>query len=194
MTPPSTAHRRALHTRTITCSAFLRDDGLIDVEGEMRDITPTGTDLLFKHVPPGSDIHRMRVTMTIDRDLLIHDIAAQLQAGPTEYCPEIAPAYAALKGLQIRNGFRQRVRTLVGGVNGCTHLTELLGPMATTAMQSTMAIMRAERNGRRPMDGDGPMPRPPLIGTCHTYRMDSPAVAYLWPVHRRQPEDTGGLP
>ncbi len=50
MTTAPTIHRRPLHTRTITCTGFLRDDGLIDIEGEMQDITPTGTDLLFKMV------------------------------------------------------------------------------------------------------------------------------------------------
>jgi len=189
MTTAPTTNRRPLHTRTVTCTGFLRDDGLIDLEGEMQDITPTGTDLLFKTVPPGGAIHHMRLTMTIDRDMVIHDVVARIQAGPTQYCPEIESAYAALKGLQIRGGFRQQAKAIVGGVKGCTHLTELLGPMATTAMQSTMAIMRAERNGRRPMDGDGPMPRPALIGSCHTYRMGSPAVDYLWPVRRRMPED-----
>ncbi|MDF3886788.1 DUF2889 domain-containing protein [Cupriavidus basilensis] len=189
MTTATAIHRRPLHTRTITCSGFLRDDGLIDIEGEMQDISSAGTDLIFKRVPPGGAIHHMRLTITIDRDMVIHDVAARILAGPTEYCPEIESAYAGLKGLQIRGGFRKQVKAVVGGVHGCTHLTELLGPMATTAMQSTMAIMRAERNGRRPMDGEGLMPRPALIGSCHTYRMGSPAVEVLWPVRRRQASD-----
>jgi hypothetical protein len=39
------------------------------------------------------------------------------------------------------------------------------------------------------MDGEGLMPRPALIGSCHTYRMGSPAVEVLWPVRRRQASD-----
>lgn len=182
--------RRPLHTRSVHCTAYLRDDGLIDIEGEMQDITPTGTDLLFKTIPPGGAIHHMRITMTIDRALVIHDIAVRIQSGPTDSCMEIESAYAGLKGLQIRGGFRQSVKAIVGGINGCTHLTELLGPMATTAMQATMAIMRAERNGSRPAQEGGPMPRPALLNTCHTYRMGSQAVDILWPVARRETSAT----
>jgi hypothetical protein len=183
---PTPANRKPLHTRHVTCTGYLRDDGLLDLEGEIQDISPGGTDLLFKSIPAGSAIHHMRVTMTLDMDLVIHDIAARMHAGPTEYCPEIEHAYGALKGLQIRAGFRQEVKARVGGVNGCTHITELLGPMATTAMQSKMAIGRAERNGSLPAQGHGPMPKPALVGSCHTYRIDSEAVKVLWPLHRRE--------
>ena len=32
--------RRLVHTREIICNGYLRDDGLIDVESTMRDISP----------------------------------------------------------------------------------------------------------------------------------------------------------
>ncbi|NOV22497.1 DUF2889 domain-containing protein [Cupriavidus necator] len=183
--PNTTPTRQPIHVRRITCTGYERSDGLFDIEGEMQDITPTGTDLLFKLVPPGAPIHHMRIVLTVDRDPLIHDVSAKIDAGPTESCPDITPAYAGLKGLQIRGGFRQQVKAVVGGVNGCTHLTELLGPLATTAMQTTMAVMRRERNGRR-LDADGkPIPRPMLINSCHTYREDSAMAKRLWPEGRR---------
>ncbi len=182
--PPS--NRRPLHTRQITCTGYLRDDGLIDVEAELKDISPDGTHLLFKEVPPGGAIHHMHVSVTVDMDLVIRDITARMIAGPSDICPEIEPAYGALKGVALRAGFRQAVKARVGGVKGCTHITDLLGPMATTAVQARFSLERAERNGRLPADETGPMPRPALVGTCHTYRMDSHVVAVLWPPHRRQ--------
>jgi hypothetical protein len=125
------------------------------------------------------------VSVTVDMDLVIRDITARMLAGPSDVCPEIEPAYGALKGVALRAGFRQAVKARVGGVKGCTHITDLLGPMATTAVQSRFSLDRAERNGRLPAEDGGPMPRPALVGTCHTYRIDSPAVAVLWPPHRR---------
>lgn len=183
----TTPERKAIHTRRVSCTGYERADGLLDIEAEMQDISPTGTDLLFRAVPAGGAIHHMRIVMTVDRDLVIQDIRATIAAGPTEYCTAIESAYAGLKGLQIRAGFRQQAKAIVGGVRGCTHLTELLGPLATTATQTTMAIGRRERNGRWPGEGTGPMPRPVLINSCHTYHEDGEAAKLLWPEHRRAP-------
>ncbi len=177
--------RKPLHTREIKCTGYLRDDGLIDVEAELRDMSPDGTDLLFRMVSPGADIHHMQVQATLSPDLVIQQISATMVTGATGMCPEITAAYGALKGLALRKGFRQEVKARVGGVRGCTHLTDLLGPMATTAMQSHFAQQRNLRNGRRPADEASLMPRPAVIGTCHTYRPDSPATEVLWPLHRR---------
>ncbi|MGO4327841.1 DUF2889 domain-containing protein [Cupriavidus sp. 2TAF22] len=183
----STTDRTAIHTRQVTCHGYERSDGMLEIEAELRDLSPTGTDLLFKQVPPGGAIHHMRIVVTMDRALLIHDVKAVIETGPTEYCRAIESAYAGLIGLQIRGGFRQQARAIVGGVRGCTHLTELLGPLATTATQTTMAIGRRERKGRWPGEGTGPMPKPVLIGSCHTYHEDGEAAKLLWPVHRRVP-------
>ncbi len=167
-------NRKPVHTRHITCNGYLRDDGLLDVEAELQDISPDGTDLLFKIVPPAGVIHHMRVTVTVSiDDMVIRDVCARTLIGPTEFCREIETAYDALKGLTLRRGFRQAVKARVGGVGGCTHLTELLGPLATTAIQSGFAVGRAVRNGRRPADQPGPMPKPAVIGTCHTYRPEA---------------------
>ena len=184
---PNMTERTAIHTRKVICHGYERSDGLIDIEAEMQDISPTGTDLLFRQVPPGGAIHHMRIVMTVDRRLVTQDVKPVIEAGPTEYCAAIESAYAGLKGVQIRGGFRQQAKAIVGGVRGCTHLTELLGPLATTATQTTMAIGRRERNGRWPSDGSGPMPKPVLIGSCHTYREDGEAAKLLWPEHRRVP-------
>jgi hypothetical protein len=179
-------NRTRLHTRHITCVGYLRDDGLLDVEAELQDISPDDSDLLFKTVQAGGDIHHMRVSVTLSMDdMVIRDITARILTGPAGSCREIEQSYGALKGLALTRGFRQQVKARVGGVRGCTHLTELLGPLATTAMQSRFARGRALRNGLRPADEQGPMPKPAVIGTCHTYRPGSDAVDVLWPPHRR---------
>lgn len=177
--------RQLVHTRHVTCHGYERSDGLFDIEAELADLSPTGTDLLFRQLNAGEAIHHMRIVMTVDRDLRIHAITAKIEAGPTSYCSAIETAYVGLTGLQIRAGFRRQASEIVGSVRGCTHLTELLGPMATTATQTIFAIRRRERNGRWPGEDSGPMPRPASIGTCHTYREDGEAARLLWPLHRR---------
>ncbi|MNL02096.1 hypothetical protein D3C87_1225910 [compost metagenome] len=73
----------------------------------------------------------------------------------------------------------------MGDVAGCTHLTELLGPMGTTAMQ-TLFSQRREARRRDDTMPEQPMPRPSVVGTCHAYRMESPATAVIWPPEKRQ--------
>jgi hypothetical protein len=60
-------------------------------------------------------------------------------------------------------------------VKGCTHLVELLGPVATTAFQSVYAE-RAKRDSARPKNS-----KPGLVDTCHAYAADGPIVRERWP-------------
>ncbi|WP_322033888.1 DUF2889 domain-containing protein [Paraburkholderia sp. J76] len=184
----TTETRRLLHTRKVLCEAFQRSDGRFEIEGRMQDITPGGTDLILKIIPPGAHLHDMRMVMTLDADLVIQDISARIEASPTVFCHEIESAYAGLVGIRIGPGFRQQVKARVGGIKGCTHLTELLGPMATTAMQAHFAIQRASPQWRARLEGDAPLAAPPFIDSCHTHRANGDAAKIYWPERRRQRE------
>ncbi len=178
--------RRLLHTREIVCHGYLRDDGLVDVESTMRDISPGGSDLFFKPLGPGEDLHRMRIVLTVDSALMIRAIQVRTEAAPTPWCAESNAIYDMLVGLKIGPGFTKKVRALVGGAKGCTHLTELMGPAATTAMQTLFALGR-ERGGLRATHArPGPLPQPALANTCQAYRSDGKALEAIWPLHRRQ--------
>lgn len=183
-----TETRRLLHTRTVLCEAFERGDGLFEIEGRMQDVVPAGTDLILKIVPAGARLHDMRIVMTVDRELVIRAIAARIEESPTLYCHEIESAYAALVGLRIGPGFRQQVKQRVGGIKGCTHLSELLGPMATTAMQAGFSMQRASPQWRERLEGDTPMPPPEFIDSCHTHRANGDAAKIYWPERRRPAE------
>ncbi|MDM0113967.1 DUF2889 domain-containing protein [Variovorax sp. J22R133] len=177
--------RRLLHTREIVCQGYLRDDGMLDVESTMRDISPNGSDLFFKPLGAGEDLHRMRIAMTVDMDLVIRDIEVHTEAAPTPWCAGSNANYDALKGLTITGGFTKKVRTLVGGSKGCTHLTELMGPAATTAMQTWHALRRERGGLRATLAMSGPMPKPALADTCQAYRSGGEALNAIWPLERR---------
>jgi len=176
------AGRELLHTREITCRGYARHDGLYDIEGTLRDLTNAPTELPFHRVEEGGAIHEMRLRMTIDADLQILQVSARTVQGASPFCGEIAPAYARLQGLTIGPGFKKSVKTIVGGAGGCTHMTELLERMASTAMQTLFSVYRsnsarqARQGARKPV-----AVRPWVIGTCHAYREDGDAVRLLWP-------------
>jgi hypothetical protein len=177
--------RTLRHTRQIQCRGYLRDDGLYDIEAEMHDISGDATELPFVRVPAGGYIHQMHLSITIDADLVIRRVEARTETGPTPFCAEINAAYRQLEGLRIGSGFRQQARARLGGANGCTHLTELLAPLATTAMQTVMSVQREQMPWHAKLAGDAPVARPWILGTCHAYRIDGEAANVIWPMHRR---------
>ncbi|MCY1204808.1 hypothetical protein D9M68_522150 [compost metagenome] len=179
------AGRRLLHTREVVCKGYVRTDGLYDIEGRMVDLSAEGTWMIFHELAPGEAIHDLRLVLTIDAELTIHRAQAFMETTATPYCGGAAAAYGQLVGLRIGPGFRQAAKERVGDVAGCTHLTELLGPMGTTAMQ-TLFSQRREARRRDDTMPEQPMPRPSVVGTCHAYRMESPATAVIWPPEKRQ--------
>jgi hypothetical protein len=177
--------RDHIHTREIRCRGFHRNDGLWDIEGSMEDTkTYSFANVDRQGVASGEPIHAMRVRLTVDDDLVVHAAEAATDAGPFNICADIAPVFASLAGLRIDAGWRKAVLDRMAGVNGCTHLTDLLlGPVTATAVQS-VAAARSRRS--QPREGGG---KPPLLDTCHALAADSPVVRREWPEHYRAAGD-----
>ena len=175
LSPPAVA-REPLHRRQIECRGYRRADGLWDIEGHIVD---TKSYSFPNHdrgeIRAGEPLHEMWIRLTIDDDMLVHDVEAVTDHGPYRVCPDITPKFAVLKGVRIAPGWTQKTRELLGGVRGCTHLVELLGPVATVAYQ-TLVALRMKRLDETPKDK-----RPSVIDSCHAYRSDGAVVERRWP-------------
>ena len=176
--PPATAPRRLAHTRRIVCTGYARDDGLYDIEARMEDTRGHHSTMLFKEVPAGGAIHDMWLRITVDGDFVIRDARALTHATPTPYCAGISAAYAKLIGIRIGNGFMKEVKARVGGAQGCTHLSELLGPMATTAFQTIMGLHGDEHDALA-TGGGARAPMLSMLDSCHAWRADGEVVQIL---------------
>ena len=73
-------------------------------------------------------------------------------------------------------GWRRIIRQKVGGVAGCTHITELLFPMATVAIQTLMPFKPEVAKNKQSSPGDGKPKRPFVLNTCHAWSTDSSVV------------------
>jgi hypothetical protein len=179
--PPLATPRRPLHLRRIHCEGFLRDDGLIDIEGTLVDTKPVPLELVSKVVPAGDAIHQMRIRLTIDRTRRI--VAAQAFSEHTPYvtCMEVEAAYAQLVGLRIEPGFTREVKRMFRGTAGCSHMTELLPPMASTAFQLLWAD--GEFGGA---DDEGSRERTSPLGGCHALALDGHVVRTYFPEHAKE--------
>jgi hypothetical protein len=174
---PNAAARRLIHTRAIQCKGYEREDGLWDIEAHLVDTKTVRHSRRHggRDREPGEPVHDMWIRLTIDLDFVIHDAQAATDSGPYPQCGDIAPRFSKLIGVKIGPGWRREIAARLGGTNGCTHLTELLGPLGTTAYQAT-GRAREARAAQVPLTR-----RPYQINSCHVYKEDSEAVLERWP-------------
>jgi hypothetical protein len=174
--PELIAPREKLHTRHIVIDGYKRADGFWDIEGQLTDVRHRDIPLATGTRLAGTPLHEMLVRITVDDALNIVAAAADTRASPYPgTCEKITPDYARLVGLRIEAGFRQEVARLFGGLHGCTHITELLGNLATAAVQ-TVAPETEKISKRKPRKLDG----------CHALDSTGPVVAHYYPAWHRK--------
>jgi len=177
---PAPVQREHLHTRTVTVTGYRRVDGLYDLEGHLTDV-PSG---LYVHdelgpQPPGTPVHNMWLRLTIDRELAVHAAEAVMDNWPHSLCPNVEPNFKRLVGLKIGPGWRREIKRRLGGIEGCTHLVELLQPIATTAYQTLYGDLRDQPPA--PARPGEPKPKPFEIDGCYSWASDGPMVKQFYP-------------
>lgn len=181
MSQTDTPSRRLIHQRHIECLGYLRDDGLWDIEGHLEDRKTHPVPLASegRTVEPGQPYHRMSLRLTVDDELRIHALHAEMHNVPTHECPGAIAAYQKLVGEHLGPGFTRRIKTLLGKAGGCTHLSELLLPIATTAFQ-TIPMGRALVAPRNAFETASYARATQKLGdTCHALRRDGPIAPFL---------------
>lgn len=171
--PLPVSPRQLIHTRSITVSAYRRDDGLWDIEAHLVDLKNRDFPLASGIRPKGMPVHDMTLCVTIDRELNV--VGARARSDATPYpgeCEMITPDYEGLVGLNLMRGFRQAVRERFAGVSGCTHLTELTAVLPTAAIQGIAG---------ETLDTGGTDEKPFQIDRCHALRADGAAVRRYYP-------------
>nr|WP_314546860.1 DUF2889 domain-containing protein [uncultured Massilia sp.] len=174
LSPP--APRQLRHTRAITVEAFLRDDGMWDLDACIRDVKTHDIDLPSGRRPANVPVHDLKLRVTIDRDMVIVDAEAASDAVPYPgFCDTITPAYKQLIGLSLLKHFRLHLKDRLSGVLGCTHLTELAQVLPTAAIQAFADDEMANRPGETASE------RPYELDRCHALRLDGPVVEKYYP-------------
>lgn len=163
-----------MHMREIVCYGLRRTDGLWDIEARMVDRKSYAVINDYRSVEAGAPFHEMALRLTVDDSLQIRGLDACIDAAPFEICSTVAPNLQCLVGQRIGAGFGSELRRRHGGVNGCTHLIELFGPLVTVAIQTVCPL----RRGLHETDAATP---PSHIGGCHALSANGDVVARYWP-------------
>jgi hypothetical protein len=183
MALPEPAERQKIHTRAIVLEGYRRADGLWDIEAHLTDTKSYAFSTAERgQIEPGEALHRMLMRLTVDDNLVVRDACALTESAPYRMCPEITGNFQRLIGLQIGAGWTRAVRERVGGIQGCTHHVELLGPLATVAFQTIVPLREREARERgQTAYPTAPGRAPAILETCHAYARDSPVVKRQWP-------------
>jgi hypothetical protein len=181
LAPPPCA-RTPLHSRRIYCEGFRREDGLLELEATLIDTKPMPLQLVSRVVPAQEPIHQMRVRLVLNTQREIVDASAFSEHTPYLTCSGVESGYRQLIGLRIEPGFTQKVKRLFRGIAGCTHITELLPLMASTAFQLFWADGSfAEQDARASEQRQTP------LGGCHALRLDGEVVRTYFPQFQKRP-------
>lgn len=186
---PDSPHRTEIHLRRIEMRGYRRDDGLYEIDGRVVDTKARRLRTIDgREIPADTPIHDMWIRLVVDESLLVHDIVAVSDATPFPVCREAVAPMRAIVGQRIKSGWTNMVKAKLGGATGCTHLMELLIPLATAAYQ-TLAEVRLTQP-----DVVNAAGRPLKIDSCYAYAATRDLVRLRWPVFHRPAPREGSRP
>lgn len=173
--------RREIHHRVIDMQAYQREDGLYDVEAHLVDRKPFASPRfgLTEPVPAGQARHDMWVRLTVDDQFVVRGVEAASDETPYGVCKEAASTLSVMVGERIASGWSSKVKERLRGSASCTHLMELLIPLATTAIQGIRGVNVKLLSA---VDAGG-VPR--KLESCYAYGLSSEVVKMIWPQHYR---------
>lgn len=182
--------RRLVHERKIDLKAYRRDDQLWDIEAVLIDYKAKDLQLAAVYRQAGDPIHHMRLTITINEQMDVVDAFSQSLQVPYEgTCEVINPQYAKLIGLNLLNGFREGVKERLGGIMGCTHISELTKLLPTVAAQAFVGEIFQVQTNLKEMEVHQELPF--HFNGCHALRTDGQVVKTYHPVWYGHPLQAG---
>lgn len=174
--PPASADRQLKHQRCFDVQVFARADGLWEVDARLTDVKTRDLPTAGGVRPAGVPLHEMLLRLVVDTELNIREAGAETYWMPyAGQCDGYGDAYGRLVGLNLLRGFRGELKERLGGVLGCTHITELAQVLPTAVIQAFAGEVIDTREG----GSDG---APPFqIDRCHALRRDGEAVRLFYP-------------
>jgi hypothetical protein len=184
---PNPVKRKKLHDRKIHCEGFKRADGLWDIEAHLVDLRTFDCSYDAEHrggvIKAGEPVHDMYLRITVDIKFVIQEVYSISDATPFKVCPQAASAMEKLVGLRIGTGWVREARKRIGSNISCTHLMDLLSPIATTAYQTMYAEI--EEKAKQQTNRD----KPPIIDTCLALAANGDVVLKRWPEFHENRKD-----
>lgn len=190
MALPSPSPRKLSHTRTVVYKGYQRDDGLWDIEAALTDVKTYEFMIPSQGTKaPGMPIHDLSIRLTVDDQLKILEVATDMAHTPHPECDQSPLGMDRLIGCTLGAGWRKTIEAKIGGVEGCTHLREMLFNMATVAFQTVTHAIQF-RNDQAGIPREHPSTPPPYVGKCKTWAFEGALVNRYYPMFFKKPTET----
>lgn len=188
MALPAPSPRKLSHTRTVVYSGYEREDGFWDIEAVLTDVKT------YPFIIPsqgakeaGHPIHGLNIRLKVDDQLKIHEVTTDMAHIPHPECSEAPSGMHTLIGCTLGAGWRKTIESNIGGVEGCTHLREMLFNMATAAFQTIPHAIQFRKEQAGILE-EPPTSPPHFVGKCKTWALDGAVVQRYYPMFFRKPE------
>ena len=170
--------REPLHTRQISFEGSRRSDGLFEIVGRLVDLKPHdfAPPSGLRVVPANEPIHDIGVRVVFDLDMMIRAVATTMRAYPYRDCQGGGASLQALVGLRIGAGWSGEIRKRLPAGDTCTHLREILIPLATAAIQAVNPL-----RSQALLDATDANGKPRKIDSCYAYGASRELVLQHWP-------------
>ena len=165
-----------IHQRVLDMSSYALDDEKILVEGSLMDERFRPIFELSGQKREAGVIHHMVIRLLVGGvPLRILDAEAEMPHVPLPLCVTTRESVKKIIGLEIKSGFGEKVYKLIGGVEGCAHLTHLLTVMVQEALHGywTHKMRKPEPppNSLEEIDGLSY-----LLNSCSLWQEDGPIM------------------
>lgn len=171
--------REELHFRRIDMRGWRRSDGLFEIEGRVTDVKPFDFKMVSgdRVARAGEPIHDLGVLLVFDSARIVREVHTFSDRYPYEDCSGGGASLQALVGVGIGRGWSSEVKKRLPAGDTCTHLKEILLPMASAALQALGPF--SDHSG---VDAQG---KPLFIDSCHAYGASRTIVLQRWPAFHR---------
>ncbi len=174
--PPAAPQRQLKHRRQIDVQVFSRGGGLWEVDATLVDTKTRVAQMADGPRAPGEPIHDMLLRLVVNEQLDILQAGSLTQHMPYPGgCNDHDDAYGQLVGLNLLKNFRHSLRQRLGGVLGCTHLTELAQVLPTAVVQGFAGEVIDTRG-----TAEGAS-QPFQLDRCHALRSSGETVRVHYP-------------
>ena len=170
------AKENRIHQRVLDMSSYALDDEKIVVEGSLRDerFRPI-YELSGQKREAGLSTTWSSAFSSEGLPLRILDAEAEMPHVPLPLCVTTRESVKKIIGLKIKSGFGEKVHKLIGGVDGCAHLTHLLTVMVQEALHGywTHKMRKPEPPPGSLEEIDG---LSYLLNSCSLWKKDGPIM------------------
>ena len=165
-----------IHQRVLDMSTYALDDEKVVVEGTLRDERFRPIYELSGQKREEGVVHHMIIRLVVGGlPLRILDAEADMPQVPMPLCVTTRESVKKIIGLKIKSGFGEKVHKLIGGVEGCAHLTHLLTVMVQEALHGYWT-----HKMRKPEPPPGSLEEIEglsyLLNSCSMWRKDGPIM------------------